>query len=88
MSAGTTSKQPDDRARLILRTLVEQFIRDGQPIGSRTLSRASGLSLSPATIRNVMTDLEEYGFIASPHTTLSGPPNGQNAEDDSPASTN
>jgi heat-inducible transcriptional repressor len=69
MSAGVTSKQPDDRARLILRTLVEQFIRDGQPIGSRTLSRASGLSLSPATIRNVMSDLEEYGFIASPHTS-------------------
>ena len=69
MSAGATSKQPDDRARLILRTLVEQFIRDGQPIGSRTLSRASGLSLSPASIRNVMSDLEEYGFIASPHTS-------------------
>jgi heat-inducible transcriptional repressor len=69
MSAGATSKQPDDRARLILRTLVEQFIRDGQPIGSRTLSRASGLSLSPATIRNVMSDLEKYGFIASPHTS-------------------
>lgn len=52
-----------------MRTLVEQFIRDGQPVGSTKLSRASGLSLSPATIRNVMADLEEYGFIASPHTS-------------------
>ncbi len=52
-----------------MRTLVEQFIRDGQPVGSRKLSKASGLSLSPATIRNVMADLEEYGFIASPHTS-------------------
>lgn len=60
---------PDERARYILRTLVEEFIRDGQPVGSRTLSKASGLSLSPATIRNVMADLEEYGFITSPHTS-------------------
>jgi heat-inducible transcriptional repressor len=60
---------PDERARFILRTLVEEFIRDGQPVGSRTLSKASGLSLSPATIRNVMADLEEYGFITSPHTS-------------------
>jgi heat-inducible transcriptional repressor len=60
---------PDDRARKILRALVEQYISDGQPVGSRTLSRASGLSLSPATIRNVMADLEDYGFITSPHTS-------------------
>jgi heat-inducible transcriptional repressor len=51
------------------KTLVERYIADGQPVGSRTLSRASGLELSPATIRNVMSDLEELGLIASPHTS-------------------
>ena len=59
----------DDRARLLLKTLIERYIADGQPVGSRTLSRASGLDLSPATIRNVMSDLEELGLIASPHTS-------------------
>ena len=59
----------DDRARLLLKTLIERYIADGQPVGSRTLSRASGLDLSPATIRNVMSDLEDLGLIASPHTS-------------------
>ena len=59
----------DDRAKLLLKALVERYIADGQPVGSRTLSRASGLDLSPATIRNVMADLEELGLIASPHTS-------------------
>jgi heat-inducible transcriptional repressor len=59
----------DDRARLLLKTLVERYIADGQPVGSRTLSRTAGLELSPATIRNVMSDLEELGLIASPHTS-------------------
>ena len=59
----------DDRARLLLKTLVERYIADGQPVGSRTLSKAPGLELSPATIRNVMADLEELGLIASPHTS-------------------
>ena len=59
----------DDRARLLLKTLIERYIADGQPVGSRTLSRASGLDLSPATIRNVISDLEEIGLIASPHTS-------------------
>ena len=59
----------DDRARTLLKTLVERYIADGQPVGSRTLSKASGLELSPATIRNVMADLEELGLIASPHTS-------------------
>jgi heat-inducible transcriptional repressor len=59
----------DERARTLLKTLVERYIADGQPVGSRTLSRASGLDLSPATIRNVMADLEELGLIASPHTS-------------------
>lgn len=59
----------DDRAKLLLKALVERYITDGQPVGSRTLSRASGLELSPATIRNVMSDLEELGLIVSPHTS-------------------
>jgi heat-inducible transcriptional repressor len=59
----------DDRAKLLLKALVERYISDGQPVGSRTLSKASGLDLSPATIRNVMADLEELGLIASPHTS-------------------
>ncbi|WP_101049702.1 heat-inducible transcriptional repressor HrcA [Macromonas nakdongensis] len=59
----------DDRSKLLLKTLVERYIADGQPVGSRTLSRAAGLDLSPATIRNVMSDLEELGLIASPHTS-------------------
>lgn len=59
----------DDRAKLLLKTLVERYIAEGQPVGSRTLSRASGLELSPATIRNVMSDLEALGLITSPHTS-------------------
>jgi len=59
----------DDRSKLLLKALVERYIADGQPVGSRTLSRASGLELSPATIRNVMSDLEELGLIVSPHTS-------------------
>ena len=59
----------DKRAQILLKTLIERYIAEGQPIGSRTLSKYSGLDLSPATIRNVMADLEELGFIASPHTS-------------------
>lgn len=59
----------DERAKLLLKALIERYIADGQPIGSRTLSKASGLDLSAATIRNVMSDLEELGLIASPHTS-------------------
>ena len=59
----------DDRSKLLLKALVERYIADGQPVGSRTLSKASGLELSPATIRNVMSDLEELGLIVSPHTS-------------------
>ncbi len=59
----------DDRSRTLLKTLVEHYIADGQPVGSRALSKFSGLDLSPATIRNVMADLEEAGFVASPHTS-------------------
>ncbi len=59
----------DDRSRTLLKALVEHYIADGQPVGSRALSKFSGLDLSPATIRNVMADLEEAGFVASPHTS-------------------
>lgn len=59
----------DDRAKLLMKALVERYIADGQPVGSRTLSRQSGLELSPATIRNVMADLEDLGLIVSPHTS-------------------
>ena len=59
----------DKRAQILLKTLVEHYISDGQPIGSRTLLQHSGLEVSPATIRNIMSDLEQMGFIASPHTT-------------------
>jgi heat-inducible transcriptional repressor len=59
----------DKRAQILLKTLVEHYISDGQPIGSRTLLQHSGLDVSPATIRNVMSDLERLGFIASPHTS-------------------
>jgi heat-inducible transcriptional repressor len=59
----------NDRAQILLKTLVERYVAEGQPVGSRTLSRYSGLDLSPASIRNVMADLEEMGFVASPHTS-------------------
>jgi len=69
MCAERSENEPSDRSRQILRVLVDQYIRDGQPVGSRTLAKASRLDLSPATIRNVMADLEELGFIVSPHTS-------------------
>ncbi len=59
----------DRRAQTLLKALIERYVADGQPVGSRTLSRSSGLDLSPATIRNVMADLEEHGLIVSPHTS-------------------
>jgi len=65
----TALPQLDSRSRILLKTLIERYIADGQPIGSRALSRSSGLELSPATVRNVMSDLEEMGYISSPHTS-------------------
>ena len=72
MAGSTTDNQGmelNERAGLILRALVQSYIHDGQPVGSRKLSKSTGLSLSPASIRNVMSDLEELGFIAAPHTS-------------------
>lgn len=59
----------NERAQILLKTLVERYIHDGQPVGSRSLSKFSGLDLSPATIRNVMVNLEEMGLVTSPHTS-------------------
>jgi heat-inducible transcriptional repressor len=68
-----TTETPDDalseREQLLLRVLVGSYIRDGQPVGSRSLSRESGLSLSSATVRNIVADLESLGFVSSPHTS-------------------
>ena len=64
-----TDARLNPRAQHLLKTLVEQYIRDGNPVGSRTLSRDSGLELSAATVRNVMADLEELGLVISPHTS-------------------
>ena len=61
--------QLDIRAQTLLKALVERYIADGQPVGSRALAKISGLELSPATIRNIMSDLEEMGFVSSPHTS-------------------
>ncbi len=59
----------NERARILLGALIERYIEDGQPVGSRTLAKHANLNLSPATIRNIMSDLEEVGFITSPHTS-------------------
>ena len=59
----------NERAQMMLRALIDRYVLDGQPVGSRTLAREAGLELSPATIRNVMSDLEELGFVVSPHTS-------------------
>lgn len=64
-----TGSELNDRAQLLLKNLVERYIRDGQPVGSRTLSRETGLDLSAASIRNVMADLEDMGLIHAPHTS-------------------
>ncbi len=77
MQTGAREPKLDDRAQHLLRALVQKYIRDGQPVGSRTLSRDSGLDLSPATIRNVMADLEEMGLVRSPHTSAGRVPTPQ-----------
>ena len=69
--------QLDPRARGLLRSLIAQYIRDGEPIGSRTLARHSGLDVSPATIRNIMADLEDIGLVAAPHTSAGRVPTAQ-----------
>ena len=77
MSAEATKNLPNERAQHLLKVLIQRYIRDGQPVGSRTLSRDSGLDLSPATIRNVMSDLEDMGLVAAPHTSAGRVPTPQ-----------
>jgi heat-inducible transcriptional repressor len=69
MSTDASNTLPNERGRHLLTALIQRYIRDGQPVGSRTLSKDSGLELSPATIRNVMSDLEDMGLVAAPHTS-------------------
>jgi heat-inducible transcriptional repressor len=69
MASDKTREPLDERAQILLRALIDRYIREGQPVGSRTLSHDSGLDLSPATVRNIVSDLEELGFVSSPHTS-------------------
>ena len=69
MAASKLTDIPNERAQHLLKVLVDRYIREGHPVGSRTLSRHSGLDVSPATIRNIMADLEELGFVTAPHTS-------------------
>jgi heat-inducible transcriptional repressor len=69
MSSEINSSQLSERSLYLFKALVEHFIQDGTPVGSRTLSKDSSLNLSPATIRNVMADLEDFGLLDSPHTS-------------------
>ena len=69
MSAEAIRTPPNERAQHLLRVLIQRYIQEGQPVGSRTLSKDSGLELSPATIRNVMSDLEDLGLVSAPHTS-------------------
>ena len=67
----------DPRARQLLRTLISRYIRDGAPVGSQTLARHAGLDVSPATIRNILGDLEDIGLLSSPHTSAGRVPTAQ-----------
>jgi len=69
MTAKSTNPIPNERGQHLLRVLIQRYIRDGQPVGSRTLSKDTGLDLSPATIRNVMSDLADLGLVSAPHTS-------------------
>ncbi|MFZ1568429.1 MAG: heat-inducible transcriptional repressor HrcA [Thiolinea sp.] len=77
MAANRQASDLSERAQHLLKVLVEAYIADGQPVGSRTLAKRSGLDLSAATIRNVMADLEELGYIRSPHTSAGRVPTSQ-----------
>jgi heat-inducible transcriptional repressor len=68
-STASDTRQVSERAQRFLKALIERYIREGQPVGSRTLSKDTGLDLSPATVRNVMADLEDMGLVSSPHTS-------------------
>jgi len=65
----TDNNSLNERAQQLLKVLIEGYITDGQPVGSTTLAKRSGLKLSPATVRNVMANLEDKGYIHAPHTS-------------------
>lgn len=67
----------NERAQLLLKTLIERYIREGQPVGSKSLAQDAGLDLSPATVRNVMADLERLGLVSAPHTSAGRVPTEQ-----------
>jgi heat-inducible transcriptional repressor len=69
ITGGRIASMLNDRAQILLKTLVERYINEGHPVGSRALLQYSGLDLSPATIRNVMSELEDIGLVSSPHTS-------------------
>ena len=69
MTSSIQHTQPNNRAQYLLKLLIQKYISEGMPIGSRTLSKDANLDLSPATIRHVMSDLETMGLISSPHTS-------------------
>lgn len=69
MSDTAFNDRINERAQLLLKTLIERYIRDGQPVGSKALAKDAKLDLSPATIRNVVADLERLGLVSSPHTS-------------------
>ena len=77
MASRPTDPELDPRARQLLRTLIARYIRDGEPVGSQTLARHAGLDISPATIRNILADLEEGGLLTSPHTSAGRVPTTQ-----------
>lgn len=74
---GSELRTLDPRARLLLRTLISRYIRDGEPVGSQTLARHAGLDVSPATIRNILAELEEVGLLSAPHTSAGRVPTAQ-----------
>ncbi|HOZ23967.1 MAG TPA: heat-inducible transcriptional repressor HrcA, partial [Thermomonas sp.] len=67
----------DPRARQLLRTLVARHVRDGEPVGSKTLARHAGLDVSPATIRNILATMEEAGLLVAPHSSAGRIPTAQ-----------
>jgi heat-inducible transcriptional repressor len=77
MAHSRQSEPLDPRARQLLRSLIGRYIRDGQPVGSQTLARHAGLDVSPATIRNILADLESAGLLAAPHSSAGRVPTAQ-----------
>ncbi|GAB3752418.1 heat-inducible transcriptional repressor HrcA [Lysobacter olei] len=77
MSRRPTDPILDPRARHLLRTLIGRYIQSGEPVGSQTLARHAGLDVSPATIRNILADLEDVGLLSAPHTSAGRVPTAQ-----------